>query len=364
MNIHRLAPALFVVFAACTEEPIDLTDTRDTTPEDTALSDTNLEDTAPEDTRDEDLEGTNPEDTNLEDTSTDASDFVAHGSCPTAIITSTSEDIVVPTGTTVVLDGTQSHGNGVSVVEYHWDLDGPSGSPASFIPSASHATPSLHLEVPGVYTIRLDVVDELGARSCVPAIYRFFVEPTENEFFAVLSWTTPGVADEDGADLDLHLMHPLARGRDLDGDGVGDGFCDHVFDAHWFNPRPNWGFIDPAIPDNPEIEDGTRPNEVETATLPLLEEGVYFLGIHAYDGRDSNSNVVSYATLRIYRAGVLTLELADIELTSGNFWKAVAFDRRSTDPIHTCPDAKTACITDAHCGGERCGLQIYPRVNY
>lgn len=365
MNIHyRFAPALCVVFAACIEEPINLTDTPDTN---TSLEDTNLEDSAPEETPDT---NTNPEDTaltdtDLEDTSTDASDYVAHGSCPSAIITAAAPDIVVPPGTTVTLDGTQSYGDDVLIAEYQWELVSPTGSTASFVPSASSATPSLHLEVPGVYTIRLSVRDELGAVSCVPATYRIFVESSEGEFFAVLSWTTPGVADEDGGDLDLHLMHPLAKGggRDLDGDGVGDGFCDIPFDAHWFNLKPNWGFIDPTIPDDPEVTDSTRPNGVETASLPFLEDGaVYTLAIHAFGGLDGQPDLLNYATLRVYRAGVLVFDLADIELTSGDLWMAVTFDTSSTELIRTCPDLKTQCTIDDDCGGERCGLRIHPKV--
>lgn len=60
-----------------------------------------------------------------------------------------------------------------------------------------------------------------------------------------LIWDTPGDADQTdegpvaGADMDLHLAHPLASGADLDCDGKPDPWFDTNFDCFGLTANRN-----------------------------------------------------------------------------------------------------------------------------
>ena len=135
-------------------------------------------------------------------------------------------------------------------------MEQPEGSTAKFIPSHDFPNPSFEVDLSGIYTFYLVVYDENNTPSCFPAEYEVAVIPDET-IHIELFWHTPGDPDETdegleaGADLDLHLLHPLAAGPDLDGDGSAEGWFDIPWDCFWCNHNPDLG---PEGPDgNPYI---------------------------------------------------------------------------------------------------------------
>lgn len=116
-----------------------------------------------------------------------------------------------------------------------------------------------------------------------------------------LTWSTPGDSDptdtgmEAGADLDLHVMHPLSL-----------GWYRYPFDAFWINRNPNWGDFS-SDRDNPFVGsdsvDGTAP---ELVSMELPEEGNrYRIGVHYWDdhgyGPSDATVVVRYFGKEVFR---------------------------------------------------------------
>lgn len=129
-----------------------------------------------------------------------------------------------------------------------------------------------------------------------------------------LTWFAPADPDPTdsgpgaGPDLDLHFMHPFAS----------DWF-DHPFDCFWFNANPNWGSLDPTIPDDPSLlldsTDGSGPERLAYDTLEV--DTLYRIGVHAWS--DSGFGPTE-ATLAISLGGELIHE-ATVTLQSQEFWE-------------------------------------------
>lgn len=173
----------------------------------------------------------------------------------------------------------------------------PAGSTIT-LEAADQLNTSLWMQLAGRYTLELDVWDSDGRQSCTPAHLAIDVVP-DADLHLQLVWHTPGDEDETdrfGADLDLHLLHPNARGQ-----------WDHPrWDCYWTNPTPNWGDLEhPAA--NPTLDiddiDGAGP---ENINLKSPEAGLtYRVGVFYHSDHGFGP---SYATVRIYVRGELVLE--------------------------------------------------------
>ena len=172
----------------------------------------------------------------------------------------------------------------------------------------------LWLDLSGEYTVELHVWDSRGQRSCEPA--RLTLQATPNkDIHLQLVWDTPNDRDQldnQGADLDLHLLHP--RGR----------WNQRPFDCFWQNERPDWGRPnDPS--DDPSLDiddtDGWGP---ENINLDNPEDGArYKVGVHYFAHHGFGP---SYATLRMYLNGALAAEYRRQRLTDQQFWYVLDVD--------------------------------------
>jgi hypothetical protein len=257
------------------------------------------------------------------DTKLDQAD--ADLACPTAVITVDEGEEVAP-GTTIHLHaGLSSSPNG-AIVAWQWEVDQPAGSEELFSPTASHPDPTFDIKVAGSYTFRLHVVDEAGVTSCEPAVAEVITGCTE-AIHVELLWSTPGDPDptatgpQAGADLDLHVAHPLAIGQDVDGDGAPEPWFEIPHDCFWFNEHPNWAT--PALTDDPSLDrDDTSGNGPENFSLDQPEDLTYRVAVHYWD---DHGHGTSLATLRIYLYGQLTFELTQ-ELEQDQLWEVATID--------------------------------------
>jgi hypothetical protein len=75
------------------------------------------------------------------------------------------------------LIGDQSYAVTGQIAEYQWAVEQPLGSVKSFQPSNSVPNPTFQVNVAGTYAVELQVWDEDGTRSCLPASYTVFADP-------------------------------------------------------------------------------------------------------------------------------------------------------------------------------------------
>ena len=243
---------------------------------------------------------------------------------PTPLILIEEGSAAVPT-TKLHLDGSQSEAATGDVAQYSWSVEQPPGSASVFLPSAQVPDPTFEVNVAGTYVFTLTVWDELGNPSPTPAVYAVEVSPVKG-IHVELTWHTPADPNQNdegpeaGTDLDLHFLHPLAQGMDMDKDGALDGWFDQPFDCFWFNAHPNWGDFDPEVLDDPSLlrddTDGAGPELI--ALESPADVAIYRIGVHQWDDHGFGP---SLATVRVYIDGALVFTAADIELFSSDFWE-------------------------------------------
>lgn len=250
--------------------------------------------------------------------------------CPLAVAQLEGDPIVL-SGAVVQLRGDQSYAPGAPVVAWQWSVEQPAGSAVLFAPAATAPNPTVELDVVGTYRFGLVIWDEHGVKSCWTAFATVTVVPQKG-LQAELVWDTPADPDPSdvglgaGADLDLHVAHPLgfAFGADVTGDGLGDGWFSVPYDCFWGNPSPDWGSSHPLAKDDPVLErddaDGAGP-EVITLSTPQ-GSALYRVGVHAYSDHGFGP---STATLRIYLDGALVFT-DQATLVEGDLWDAAWID--------------------------------------
>lgn len=274
--------------------------------------------------------------------------------CPVATFEEQGVVEVIPRDL-IVLDGSMST-----------DPDGPDGRPVQYIwtvtqaPAGSLATPVERFldrrrhresgqpddvttpevmfmpELVGRYTLALSVVDAAGltapSAACPQSAAEVHIEARHGPGVAIEAvWNTPSdddQTDDNGADVDLHLRHPLAR-----------AWAVAPLDCYYANPTPDWG---PTGRDgDPEmlLEDpnGTGP---EIVILSAPEETTtnagYRIGHHYYRADNYNGGEPwgpSEVTTRIYLDGELAGEWIGVLEETSNFWEVAqiiwtADDRR------------------------------------
>jgi hypothetical protein len=170
----------------------------------------------------------------------------------------------------------------------------------------------------GAHSVALTVSDEKGLVACASAVHT--VEIVEAAGLAVELWW------ETGSDLDLHLLHELAVGVDVDGDEEFDGWFDKPFDVFWGNPSPNWGVIEELNEDdNPVLTfddyDGWGPERI---VLSAPESGrAYRVGVHHWDDRGSGPG---RAWVRVWSDGQLIHEVSVESLPEDALWEVGGVD--------------------------------------
>lgn len=249
--------------------------------------------------------------------------------CPEAKIVVDEGELVLPQTVLHLKSGGSIAPGGGSITKYLWTVDQPAGSQETFVPGANAPNPSFQANVAGKYTFHLDVWDNSAPpqKSCKPADFEVLVVPSQ-ALHVELLWKTPADKDETdkgqgvGADVDLHLAHPLAQGPDQDCDGNPDPWFSNPFDAFWFNTTPKWGSAATEDDDarlDLDDTDGAGPENVNlnapqgSATEPAL----YSLGVHYWNDFGFGK---SYATVRVYVLGAKVVELVDQELNPVDFW--------------------------------------------
>lgn len=277
--------------------------------------------------------GESTDDTDLTDIAdgTDSADTGGFDepNCPTAIASVKEGGQVIPQ-TVLHLFGDKSTAKVGEVVAWKWTVKQPMGSKSSFLPHSEFATPTFEANVAGEYLFSLTVTDSMNVTSCKSDKIKVVVIPDESIHVELL-WDTPDDPDqgdegpEAGADMDLHFVHPLATGPDLDEDGLPDGWFDYPFDCFWFNPNPQWASFDPSIDDDPSLDrddtDGAGP---ENLNLNIAEDNTtYRIGVHYW--HDHNFGP-SHATVRIYIYGSIEYTVTDLKMVQHDMWEVATLE--------------------------------------
>jgi hypothetical protein len=259
------------------------------------------------------------------------------------------------------------HDNGATAA-YRWSVNAPAGSSSRFFPSDAAADPTFEVNVAGRYEFGLVLFDGSGASSCLASAVVWVVPNAD--LHVELTWRTPLDLDESdtgpltGSDVDLHFAHPDARSDyDGDDDNTDDGYFDRWFDVFWDNPDPDWGARDWSIDDNCHLDrddrDGAGP---ENLNCNDLEAGrCYRVAVHYWDNH-GYGNV--HATVRVFFAGALVYEEADVELAEHALWTVTTIcwpldPARPPATIQACAHSTQSCDSDADCPpGMPCGWRI------
>lgn len=157
---------------------------------------------------------------------------------------------------TLVLDGSASYDPaGDEIVDYFWEIEAAPDAAINGIRAFSGdpgnpAMAEYFLPLAGQYRICLSVVDSTGLeceRSCVTV-----VAIPEEALAIELTWdnpTDPDQTDQDGSDVDLHLVKMPAA------------WFDSLYDTYYGNQTPVWS------PENPSLDiddtDGVGPETIQ-----------------------------------------------------------------------------------------------------
>lgn len=256
------------------------------------------------------------------------SGFGVLDACPEAVIDFQGES-VVPPASSVVFEGGDSWSPDGSIETYQWTRELPDGAIEALAEGPSATSVSVDLSMVGEHTIRLSVQDSTGLMSCAPGEATLTVEAASG-LHVELIWLTGGDPNpldqgfEKGSDLDLHLLHPLAVGEDVDGDGSGDGWFDHPLDTFWGNQHPNWGQVgDPKITDDPELlRDDVDSYGPEVLVLGEPQQGAtYRIGVHSWAEHGFGP---SEARVRVWLDGALEYTSENVLLHEGELWEVGA----------------------------------------
>ncbi|HRE87993.1 MAG TPA: hypothetical protein PK095_02545 [Myxococcota bacterium] len=319
MKIAPTASALVLMFsvAACLDSRSGSLES------DTHTADTRPDTTSPEvDTGSEDDTGfeddTTPDTTATQDTG-DTSPSLDTTPIVFSIVSSAESDTVVPQ-TRVYLS---SQGLPDGAVAYRWSAIQPEGSVSTFQPSAFVANPTFELNVAGVYTFILEVLDGDG-QVLGTARYTMSAVPV-SDLHISLTWQTPNDPDETntgndaGSDLDLHLLRT----------DLGATWFDPAHDIFWDSP----GGAAPDGSPRPSLDrDDTDGGGPENINFTSSGGGTYAVGVHYWASHGYGS---SFATVRIYVRGQLVEEWANVELEDRELWHSHHIDMTGADIVVT-----------------------------
>lgn len=256
------------------------------------------------------------------------------GPCPQAVITASVEgrepSYADPNGTfaglpldRVRLTAERSVSDDSRIENYEWSLVGkPIDSGTRLNDLLTGQGKELWLDLAGEYVVELNVIDEEGAEACAPARMRL-TATADQDIHIQLVWTTPAdpnQSDNNGSDVDLHLLHPLGS------------WNARPYDCFWRNLEPDWGVshhteggVTVGTDDDPSLDiDDVNGWGPENINLNNPEAGAtYDVGVHYFH---EHGYSISYATVRIYIGGVLFQEFRRQRLIDQEFWHVARID--------------------------------------
>ena len=215
---------------------------------------------------------------------------------------------------TVMLDGQSSYDpDGGEIDSLTWSIvEQPDDSQTLLELPENRDHNELTLDRAGTYVVELDAQNRDGESACEPA--RMVIEAiSEHDIYVQLVWDTPGDPNrhnDDGTDMDLHLLHP-------------DGhWGESPYDCHWRNTNPEWGGADDG---NPSLDvDTTAGWGPENILFNYPQpQTIYSVGANYFSDRGYGT---STATLRVFFGGELEHEITSQEMSSGQFWDALRID--------------------------------------
>lgn len=118
--------------------------------------------------------------------------------CPIAIL-AVAEGQKVGTQAVIHLSATGSYGQGLAkIVKWAWSVQAPLGASGAFQPSASAESPTYAITVAGQYLFHLEVWDDAGVKSCVPALFTASAasDPPVNPEIGCADGTREGFLDD------------------------------------------------------------------------------------------------------------------------------------------------------------------------
>jgi hypothetical protein len=215
---------------------------------------------------------------------------------------------------TVRIDGHTSHtvSPDTFINRYEWSLDQrPVGSTA--VPSDPSADlTQLTTDLAGDYNVLLNVYDNNGVRSCVPAIVPIHVVP-DQQLQIQLVWDSPT------ADLDLHLLND------------GGTVFTHEGDCYFSNRQPDWFPGNPGT--NPSLDhDDNRGYGPENLNIKQPAPGSKWTVLVHYWNKQTDGDAHVNATLRLFVFGQQSIELSQSFDDDQQLWRAVQITW-SEDPL-------------------------------
>ncbi len=210
-----------------------------------------------------------------------------------------------------------------TVDRYEWTIVSAPIDSNSRLSNTAVENPSLELDIAGEYVIELKVYDDKGTASCGDQSRITIVATPDEDISIELSWQTPNDNNENdanGADLDLHYLHPVGK------------WNASPRDIFYRNKTADWGI--PGESDDPSLDrddiDGLGPENLNHDNPE--NDIVYSVGVHYYADRSFGA---SYASIRIFIGGVKKFEELDRLLPStGSFWYVanIAWPSRQISP--------------------------------
>ncbi len=238
----------------------------------------------------------------------------------------------------VTLDGSASVPGELGITAWHWTVVArPAGSTSQ--PAERFTTPrrpqdgrvdddpatptaQFFVDLAGEYTIELRVGDAAGMPTDAAFATLLIRARPGEDIHVQLVWNTPGDADQtdpEGTDVDLHFLHPTARGW-----GVSP------LDTYFANWSPDWGRQGDPL-DDPSLDiddvDGAGPENINLDNPEDTSQfdACYRVGAHYFRGENhvgGGTYGPSDATVRIYLGGELAYEKTRTLDATDNFWFA------------------------------------------
>ena len=224
---------------------------------------------------------------------------------------------------TVILDGSLSSDPESSNLQYFWSIKKvdanipPRDSTSQIVADGDKA--SFFLDLAGEYVICLDVADGENMMSCNTDCVQIRAIPRDT-IHIQLVWNTPAdttSGDDDGTDLDLHLMSlPDGTWGDEGNAERNDGT-----DVFFLNRQPVWHVNGQNEYPSLDIDDkdGDGPENINLNQPAPCRW--YAIGVHYYQDYAFGP---SYATVRAYINGKLRFERANIGLKQTGAFRQVA----------------------------------------
>jgi hypothetical protein len=215
----------------------------------------------------------------------------------------------------LVIDGTASYDPDDEDAEllYTWEVVSAPADADYTLNYEQSGTPEFKAATLGEYELGLFVTDEDTYDSENPAGVIIEVVPWE-DLKIDLQWDLTGV------DLDLHLIGP-------EGEYFGESDC------FYGNPSPDWG-VEGDSTDNPNLAiDDEGSNLTETILLERPEQGVYSIGVHYVNSKESTTystdpmiRITAGGSEVVLMTGTALTEPGEVLIVGTLDWTTLTFD--------------------------------------